>query len=70
MEGFQEVVQQAWMEEVATNDPLRRFHVKMERTAKALKQWHKRKFGNLWLQVAIAREIIGRLDIAEESRAL
>jgi hypothetical protein len=70
MEGFQEIVQGAWAGEVPSADPIRRFHVKLERTAKALKRWHRNFFGPLRLQLAIAREVIGRLDIAQESRAL
>jgi hypothetical protein len=70
MEGFHDTVLEAWDEEVNTSDPLRRFHVKLERTTKALKGWHKKNSGNLRLQMAIAREVIGRLDVAEEARAL
>jgi hypothetical protein len=70
MEGFQEIVQGAWAGEVHSADPIRRFHVKLERTAKALKRWHRKFFGSLRLQLAIAREVIGRLDIAQESRVL
>jgi hypothetical protein len=70
MEGFHEVVQEAWDMVVRSMDPLRRLHVKLERTAKALKCWHRAKFGDLKLQLAIAREVIGRLDVAQEARQL
>ena len=70
MEGFQETVQLAWDKEVATADPVRRLHVKLETTARELKRWQRRQFGNLRLQLAIAREVIGRLDVAQESRLL
>jgi exonuclease III len=70
MEGFHEVVQEAWDMAVRSTDPLRRLHVKLERTAKALKRWHRAKFGDLKLQLAIAREVIGRLDVAQEARQL
>jgi hypothetical protein len=70
MEGFYEVVQAAWEVPTITNDPMRRLHIKLERTAKALKRWHKAKFGDLKMQLAIAREVIGRLDVAQETREL
>lgn len=70
MEGFHDTALEAWDEEVNTTDPLRRFHVKLERTSKTLKSWHKKNFGNLRLQMAIARKVIGRLDVAEEARSL
>ena len=50
MEGFQEVVAAAWEGDVVTLDPMRRFHVKLERTAAALKKWHRKNFGNLKFQ--------------------
>lgn len=49
---------------------MRKIHIKLARTAKALKKWQKTKIGNIKLQIAIAKEIIWRLDVAEEQRQL
>ena len=43
---------------------------KLKATAKALQSWSDRWIGNVRLQLAIAREVIGRLDVATESRSL
>ena len=70
MEGFQEVVLEAWEREEHSSDPVCRLHVKLERTTKALKHWHMTNFGDLKLQLAIAREVIQRLDLAQKERDL
>jgi hypothetical protein len=37
--GFQEVVKQAWAKPLQATDAVRRLHIKLSRTAKALKKW-------------------------------
>lgn len=39
IDGFQEVVAQAWEKDVFTSDALKALHIKLARTAKALKKW-------------------------------
>lgn len=51
-------------------DAMRKIHIKHSRTAKALKKWQKIKIGNIKMQIAIAKEIIWRMDVAEEERQL
>ncbi|XP_073355257.1 uncharacterized protein [Aegilops tauschii subsp. strangulata] len=43
---------------------------KLRATAKALQWWSDRWIGNIWLQIAIALEVITRLDGAMDSRIL
>ena len=43
MEGFKEVVQEAWNKPMQSQQPLKRLHIKMARTAKAIKRWKKNK---------------------------
>ena len=43
---------------------------KLWATAKALQSWSDRWIGNTRLQIALAMEIISRLDVAAESRVL
>jgi hypothetical protein len=42
----------------------------MARLAKRLKKWRKEKIGNTRLQLAIAKEILLQLEMAQESRPL
>jgi hypothetical protein len=41
MEGFNQMVQTAWNRPVSASQPLKRLHIKMARTAKAIKPWKK-----------------------------
>lgn len=70
MPGFQDTVAQAWNKPLRENDAMRRIHIKLARTAKALKLWQKNSIGNIKMQLAIAKEIIWKLDVAEETRGL
>lgn len=44
--------------------------IKLRATGKALKSWSSKHVGNVQLQLAIAKEIVFRLDCAEEHRCL
>jgi hypothetical protein len=66
MEGFKETVSEAWNKQLQATDPIRRFHIKLSRTAKALKKWQRTCIGDLRKQIAMAKEIIWRLDQAKE----
>ncbi|XP_014751138.1 uncharacterized protein LOC106865512 [Brachypodium distachyon] len=70
MPGFQDTVAGAWNKHVVAQDALRRIHIKLNRAAKALKKWQKERFGFLDYQLAIIKEVIWRIDIAEEERPL
>lgn len=64
------MVSMAWAKPCSSTNPIRRLHIKLSRTAKALKAWNRLKIGNTKLQLAFAREIILRLDTAGEVRDL
>lgn len=70
MEGFQDIVKTAWAVPAISHDKARCLHIKLARTPLALKAWHKASFSSVNLQMAVATEIIGRIDVAQESRAL
>jgi exonuclease III len=70
MQGFKETVSEAWNKDILAHDPIRRVHIKLARTAKALKRWQRQSIGDLRIQVATAKEIILRMDQAEEARPL
>ncbi|KAM0822740.1 hypothetical protein ACQ4PT_071319 [Festuca glaucescens] len=70
MQGFKETVTDAWNKDILATDPIRRVHIKLARTAKALKRWQRQSIGDLRMQLATAKEIILRMDQAEEARPL
>jgi hypothetical protein len=51
IDGFNEVVQQAWTSSVSSSYAILRLHVKMSRTAKALKIWRRKNVGNFKVQL-------------------
>jgi hypothetical protein len=68
--GFQEVVKEAWEKPIQAMDSIRRLHIKLSRSAKALKKWEKSNVGNIKLQLSIIKEVIWQLDRAQERRDL
>jgi len=51
-------------------NPFLRLHIKLSRTAKALKQWAKHTIGNNKLLICAARQLIAILDVVQEHRQL
>uniref|UniRef100_A0A0A9DT92 Endonuclease/exonuclease/phosphatase domain-containing protein n=1 Tax=Arundo donax TaxID=35708 RepID=A0A0A9DT92_ARUDO len=70
IDGFHETLQQAWSDPVDSACPLKVFAIKLGRLCKALQAWGQRKVGNIKQQLAIAKDIIHRLEIARDSRLL
>lgn len=68
-DGFLDIVQHAWQSIPSEGNPVLVLDDKLHATAKALQSWNDRQIGNIRLQIAIAMEIIARLDVAMESRA-
>jgi hypothetical protein len=70
MSGFAKTVQQAWGQPVNTQDPLLRMHVKLLRTARALKIWRRAQCSEWKLREAILHIILLELERAQERRTL
>lgn len=71
MPGFQEIVQEAWQRPILNrHNPLSTLHIKLSRTSKALKAWSRTLIPQGKLAMAICREVIGRLECAQEERQL
>lgn len=51
-------------------DPLSRLGFLLAKTARALQSWSDRRIGNVRRQLLLAKELILRLDVAQESRLL
>jgi hypothetical protein len=70
IEGFNEVVNQAWNSTVNTDDAILWLHIRMSHTAKALLVWRRNTVGNFKVQMAIIQIILTLLEKAQEIRQL
>jgi hypothetical protein len=71
MDGFQNCVKGAWDKPVPpTKNPFATLHIKLSRTAKALKMWSRNIVSHAKLVVAIYREVVDRLERVQEVRQL
>jgi hypothetical protein len=71
MPGFYNCVQDAWSEYVSPNyNPLKVLHVKLSRTSKALRAWSKHLILQEKIAMAVCREVVGQLEVAQKIRSL
>lgn len=70
LDGFHGVVQQSWAQPVTATCPVERISLKLKRLARALQSWSEKEIGHVKIQHSIAREILHRLEIAQDSRPL
>jgi len=68
--GFLDVVKLNWEAPVQSNCAVERLFIKLQRLSKGLQKWGQRKIGNIKAQLELAREILHRLEIERDSRAL
>ncbi|KAJ1279149.1 hypothetical protein BS78_04G132900 [Paspalum vaginatum] len=68
--GFADAVKQNWEAPVASSCPVERLFMKLKRLSIGLQKWSHRKVGNVKMQLAVAKEILHRLEIARDSRSL
>lgn len=68
--GYLDTIREAWSCPTGEADPFRALDIKLRNTAKALKRWSAKHVGSVRLQLAIAKEIVLRLDSAMEIRQL
>lgn len=68
--GFLDVAALACSGTLIHADPCRILDHKLRNVAKALKSWSDKRLGSVRLQLALAREVIHRFDVAQEMRAL
>ena len=70
MDGFLDVVTEAWVCDPDITDTFLRLDIMLRNTARALARWGQKEIGNIKLQIAIANIVIMRFDCAQESRSL
>lgn len=66
MEGFHDTVQQAWRAAGTSAFPLERLAAKFKATARALQSWSQKKVGNVKEQLDMSRELLHRLEMAQD----
>lgn len=70
LSGFLEAVSHSWNAPVSTSCPVEGIFLKLQRLSKGLQKWSHHKVGNVKLQLATAKEILHRLEIARDNRVL
>lgn len=68
--GYLETVAMAWHNTLQDADRLRILDYKLRNTARALQSWSQRFIGSVRLQLAVAREVVQRLESAQDRRPL
>jgi hypothetical protein len=68
--GCLEVIAAAWSSTLLHADLFRILDYKLRNVARALRSWSDKKIGSVRLQLALAKEVILRLEVAQESRTL
>jgi hypothetical protein len=68
--GFHDVVENSWAQEVNATCPMERISLKLKRLTKALQSWSQKRVGHIKTQLGLSREILHRLEIAQDSRIL
>lgn len=70
MEGYLEVVEQAWSSKGHGQEPFHRLVSRLKCTARRLQSWSAKSTGNISRQTMVARELIARFDQAQDFRQL
>ena len=69
-EGYLQVVEESWKSPLPWSTPdidaFRCLNFKLRNTAKMLRSWSAKNIGSVRLQLAIAKEIVLRLDAAQD----
>lgn len=68
--GYMQAVEKGWQSSVPVTEPFRRLDTLLRNTARELQSWSQRSIGLINLQILVAREVILRLDQAQETRLL
>lgn len=68
--GFHDTVASSWNEPCRVSCPLERIALKLKRLTRALQSWSHKQVGHVKSQLALSREILHRLEIAQDQRPL
>jgi hypothetical protein len=68
LEGFQEEVHSTWVSVDAIRCPFQTLEKKLKMTAKRLQGWSDKQVGHVRLQLALAKDLLHRLEMAHDER--
>lgn len=63
-------MERSWNEPVNSTCPIERISIKLKRLNRALQSWSSKQVGHVKTQLALAREVLHRLEIAQDIRSL
>jgi hypothetical protein len=67
---FLDTVKNSWDAPVRNSGPLERISIKLKRLTRALQSWSAKNVGHIKTQLALAREVLHRLEMAQDMRQL
>lgn len=70
LQGYQEVVKEAWEKQLHLQNPFLRLHTKLQRTGNHLKKWARSKIGRNKLLLCAAKQLVAILDVVQDYRLL
>jgi endonuclease/exonuclease/phosphatase family metal-dependent hydrolase len=70
LEGFQDIVLAAWNSIESATCPFKSLEMKLQGVAKSLQAWSEKQVGHVRSQLALAKEILHMLEIAQDGRVL
>lgn len=70
LDGFQEVVHSGWNAVIPVPCPFKTVELKLKETAKRLQAWSEKKVGHVHSQLALTKEVLHRLEMAQDIRVL
>ena len=70
LDGFQEVVHSGWNAVIPVPCPFKTVELKLKETAKRLQAWSEKKVGHVHSQLALTKEVLHRLEMAQDFRVL
>lgn len=68
--GFRETVEKSWVQPAPTMCPLGCISTKLKRLTRDLQSWSAKKVGHVKTQLQLAREVLHRLEVAQDARTL
>jgi hypothetical protein len=70
LQRFQDTVLTAWEDVGIVNCPYQTLYLKLQKTARSLQAWSDKHVGHIRSQVALAKEVLHKLEIAHDERVL
>lgn len=68
--GFLDTIKNSWDAPVQASCPLECFSIKLKRLTRTLQSWGAKSVGHIKTQLALAREVLHRLEMAHDRRTL